>query len=294
MLASYEYEGKSYVTNNVTVKDTDGNELSNLKATKERKVVIYFVNTQEVIVVKNGSKVEFEKGTLEDANIKTTTDNKTTAKYTSINSFDDFTNVMRNLEDDVEKAMITRKREELIRGNTRSDAQLYNVVARGDEYVLPFDWSGDTKWLIQSDALNIPCSKINDKYAENVLGKELPTLKVSTSKRNNEQVSFFVTPKGQVFCWPPYKYDGKCYVDETTVVTDLDKNELTGNTATREEKVQIYFENTKETVIISNESNVKPIEYIRHMGNAGGVGVWYYKAGAVEGMDFSKYDNQKM
>lgn len=287
----YEFDGKSYVTNDVTVKDEEGNELSDFKATKNRKVVIYFPNTQEVIVVRNGSKTEFEKGTLEDANIKTTTDNKTTETYASINSFDDFFNVMEKLEEDMQIAMITRQGKEMIRGNSRSNAQLYNVVARGSENVLTLDWSGDVKWLVQSDATQIPCTNINDKYAAKVLGKELPTLKVNTSKRNNEQVSFFVTPKGQVFCWPPYKYDGKCYVDGVTIVTDLEKNELTGNTATREEKVQIYFEDTNETVIISNESNVKPVEYERGMGNIDGIGVWYYKAGAIEGIDFSKYDN---
>ncbi len=265
----YEYEGKSYVSYNLTVTDEEGNELSDLKATKLSKVILYIESTGEVIIIKNSSKTNFTKGEISDIPSALVTDYNT------------FVLEMNELEEKVDSSVYLTRGDEAIKGYMRTDEQLYNFIARGGYDVM----KDDEDWLIQSDATEIPCTKFNQEKIR------LPNIQVDTAKAKDEQVSFFVTPKGEKFCWPPFENEGKSYVNSRVTVKDKSGNEMTVKEATKAKQINIYFETTNETVIVSNESGIKPVEYTKGMENANGIGVWYYKEGAVEGIDFSKYSN---
>ena len=163
-------------------------------------------------------------------------------------SFSGFTKDMGELQDNVKLAMLSLKGDEAIRGNNRSEAQLYNAVARGGYEVLTADASGDKLWLIQADAKAIPCTLIRKDFAKKSLGMELPVITVETAKGTNQEVSFFVTPKGTVFCWPPYLYDGKSYVTADYAL-NMDKVDATDV----EKNATVTLEFGDETVIVSND-----------------------------------------
>ena len=177
--------------------------------------------------------------------------------------FSGFATEMGGLKESVQTAITTAKGDEAIRGNSRSNAQLANYVARGGNNVLTSDDSGDAMWLVQSDADQIPCTLINKEYAADVLGAKLPVRKVETYKGTNQEVSYFVTPKGQVFCWPPYTYDDKSYVTnnvtaksgDPTATTYSSLPELSGTDATKYPTITLYFPETDEKVIVSNSTD---------------------------------------
>ena len=175
--------------------------------------------------------------------------------------FSGFATEMGGLQESVETAIVTAKGSEGIRGMQRTNEQLANYVARGGADVMPANDSGDATWLVQADAKAIPCTLINKAYAEKVLGKTLPVRKVETDQGTNQEVSYFVTPKGQVFCWPPYTYDDKSYVTNKVtakkgVTGSGDYNnaeEYKGTEATATtESVTLYFPDTDEIVKVSN------------------------------------------
>ena len=177
--------------------------------------------------------------------------------------FSGFATEMGGLKESVQTAITTAKGDEAIRGNSRSNAQLANYVARGGANVLTPDASGDLKWLVQSDANTIPCTLIEKTHADKVLGAKLPVRKVETAKGTNQEVSYFVTPKGQVFCWPPYTYDDKSYVTnnvtaksgDPTAATYSSLPELSGTDATKYSTITLYFPETDEKVIVSNSTD---------------------------------------
>ncbi len=307
----YEYDGKSYVTGSVTVKDELGEELSNFKAIQKSKVIIYFKDTKEVIIVKNGAKTRFEKGSLEDIEILLRRENS--YKGSDIVLSSDFKTGINQLQECVQTTRVKAKGDEAIIGNARSNAQLANFVARGGYEVLTKDEKGDKLWLVQSDADSLPCTQINKKYAGNILGAELPTIKVKTYKGANQELSYFVTPKGQVFCWPPYIENNKSYVTSTVTVKKgitLTSNaedyktaaEYKRTEATKAEEVVLYFPDTNEYVVVSNRKSDIPLVAVK--GNVNGdtkIGVWYKNStlsssdeivrGVAMGIDFSKYNN---
>ena len=98
-------------------------------------------------------------------------------------AFSGFTSEMGDLQDNVTAAMLTAKGEEAIRGNQRSEAQLYNFIARGGKTVV-----ADNQWLTQADADGIPCTLINRAKAVDTLGANLPVRKVETAKGTNQEV----------------------------------------------------------------------------------------------------------
>lgn len=184
--------------------------------------------------------------------------------------FSGFATEMGGLKESVQTAITTAKGDEAIRGNSRSNAQLANYVARGGDNVLTPDASGDAMWLVQSDADQIPCTLINKVYAADVLGAKLPVRKVETYHGTNQEVSYFVTPKGQVFCWPPYTYDDKSYVTNNVTaksgtITDQASYtaaaEISGTDATNptvNATITLFFPDTAETVIVSNTAIADP------------------------------------
>ena len=222
--------------------------------------------------------------------------------------FSGFATEMGGLKESVQTAITTAKGDEAIRGNSRSNAQLANYVARGGVNALPTTASGDEKWLVQSDADTVPCTLINKQYAADVLGAKLPVRKVETYKGTNQEVSYFVTPKGQVFCWPPYTYDDKSYVTNnvtvkkaltlTSTVSDYNSaDEFAGTDATKEPSVILFFPETDEHVVVTN-SGTPTVGITRGTVNADTKeGVWYNGTtssgdrGVAEGLDFSSYSN---
>lgn len=220
--------------------------------------------------------------------------------------FSGFTSEMGDLQDAVKAAMLTAKGSENIRGNNRTDAQLYNFVARGGYEVLTEDASGDALWLVQADAKAIPCTLIDKSCAEESIGTKLPVRKVETNNGTNQELSYFVTPKGNVFCWPPYVYDGKSYVAANLTVksdsteTAMGTTEMADVTAT-EDDVIIVFANG-EYVKVSTEGS-EDQAYARNdgSGDTAMTGVWYGDdvrtapdhRGVAAGYEFSTYKNNQ-
>ncbi len=171
-------------------------------------------------------------------------------------NFAAFRTEMGDLEDAVKIAIAKANGDESIRGNNRTEAQLYNFVARGGYEVLTATDAGDGKWLTNKNAKDIPCTKIEATYAKYSLGSNLPTRYVKTYKNEKEQLEYFVTPKGTIFCWPPYEYDGKSYVASNLTVKDENGNELSDLQATKIKKAYIKTDD-KEVIIIKNGSQVE-------------------------------------
>lgn len=218
--------------------------------------------------------------------------------------FSGFATEMGGLKESVQTAITTAKGDEAIRGNARSNAQLANYVARGGANVLTPDSEGDKKWLVQSDADKVPCTLINKEYAADVLGAKLPVRKVETYKGTNQEVSYFVTPMGQVFCWPPYTYDGKSYVTNNVTAKSGDvtkanyatAQEIDKTDATKVATVTLYFPETDEIVKVQNSGT--PSTAAKESVNADTrIGVWYTQTtssgdrGVAEGINFGSYDN---
>ena len=228
--------------------------------------------------------------------------------------FSSFATEMGGLRESVQTAITTAKGDEAIRGKARSNAQLANFVARGGYEVLTKDENGEELWLTRGDADSLPCTQINKKFATDILGTKLPVRKVETYKGSEQEMSYFVTPKGQVFCWPPYVYDNKSYVTNnvtvkkgitlTSTAEDYETaTEHKGTEATKAEEVVLYFPDTNEYVVVSNRKSDTPLVAVR--GNVNGdtkIGVWYKNStlsssdgivrGVAMGIDFSKYNNE--
>ena len=203
-------------------------------------------------------------------------------------AFSSFTQKIGELQDAVTVAMQEAKADEILKGNTRSEAQLYNFVARGGYEAISGE-SGDSMWLIQSDAEAIPCTLINKKHAEKSIGIDLPVIKVETALGVEQEVSYFVTSEGTVFCWPPYVYDGKSYVNATLTVKDRKNQELDGVIATdtlyEDEVAAAWYwrvlEIDDKKITISNKGKPSADEYTYKKGDAGttnfdGVTIWYW------------------
>lgn len=222
--------------------------------------------------------------------------------------FSGFATEIRSLEECVRTAIVTEMGNQAIKGFSRSKAQLANYVARGGANVLTSDEPGDKKWLIQSDATTVPCTLIDKQYAEDILGIGLPVRKVETYQGTLQEMSYFVTPKGQVFCWPPYIYDDKSYVTNNVTVRNIKTlaktadeakstystaSEITGTNATKNGSLVLYFPSTQEQVVVINANSPKEIVATKGNVNASTkVGVWYDTTrNVIDGIDFTSYDN---
>ena len=224
--------------------------------------------------------------------------------------FSGFATEMGGLKESVQTAITTAKGDEAIRGNSRSNAQLANFVARGGAMVISGD-SGDAMWLTQSDANAIPCTLIQKTYAKEVFGAKLPVRKVETYYGTNQEVSYYVTPQGQVFCWPPYTYDDKSYVTNNLTVKDETGAEISGTNATKEGHYVINFPETNEKVAVivsaaavnptDAEKNLAAVKAVKDATDTNAiVGVWYSETdatatdstrGVARGINFAGYDN---
>lgn len=229
--------------------------------------------------------------------------------------FSGFASEVAGVQEAVDIAVHNANADEVNRGNTRTTAQLYNFIARGGYNTV----DEDSKWLVGSDAAAIPCTLINKEFALDSIGVELPVRKVETYKGTNQEVSFYITPKGQVFCWPPYMYQGASYITGDITIKSGDKDsvktasgdalEFAETDATMYEIVYAYFPGTNETIAINNidvgaTGAIAPTVLTR--GDATGADFWNGTAnaaviyrdvavsgdrGVAEGIDFSDYDN---
>ena len=204
--------------------------------------------------------------------------------------FSGFAKEMGELDEAVDVAKEVAKGEQVQAGNSRSDAQLYNYIARGGEKAVP----AETNWLVRSDAAAIPCTLINETYAEEVLGDKLPDRKVETAVGTAQKVSYFVTPKGEVFCWPPFVYDGKSYVNENVIVPEsYTENDEMGATAAA--TVELVFP-TGEKVKVSNTADNDGVQATRTAVFSGDAAIFYGTGsttaagrGVASGITFENY-----
>jgi hypothetical protein len=224
--------------------------------------------------------------------------------------FSGFASEVATVQEAVDVAMFNAQGDEVQKGNTRTDAQLYNFIARGGIDVV----DDNKEWLVQADAASIPCTLINEQYAKDSIGVELPVRRVETYKGTNQNVSYYVTPKGQVFVWPPYMYQDKSYItgDVTvksgdaafTATTYASAPELAGTDATMKTTVFAFFPKTNETVVISNADATVPHTMARGDGTSATLnwktttpGVIYRAVadsgdrGVAEGIQFGIYNN---
>ncbi len=166
-------------------------------------------------------------------------------------------------------------------------------------------------WLTQSDANAIPCTLIQKTYAKEVFGAKLPVRKVETYYGTNQEVSYYVTPQGQVFCWPPYTYDNKSYVTNNLTVKTAAGEEIAETNATKEGHYVINFPETNEKVaVVVSAAAVTPTVAAKNLEAVKGVtddtdtnaivGVWYSETdatatdstrGVARGIDFATYSN---
>ena len=102
----------------------------------------------------------------------------------------------------------TFKGEQAAAGNEITDKQASNIVARG----LAKTASGDD--ILPNG--KVPVYTIIDKAkAKESVGIELPVIKVNTEEKTGVEVTYAVTDEGDIFVWPPYKYENKYYVNDT-------------------------------------------------------------------------------
>ena len=135
-------------------------------------------------------------------------------------NYSTFTNAVGEVRTALQERVTTVKGEEAAKGTTRTDAQVYNYVAKGATL--------ETQWLSRRMADQLTATRIEPDVIKNTLGlKNLNTIKVNTTKGQGIEVSYFVTRSGDVFVWPPYEYEGKYYVNDDKSITvsgDTDAN----------------------------------------------------------------------
>ncbi len=149
-----------------------------------------------------------------------------------------FAQQMKELQLSISEQYAWVKNQEISRAHSVSDAQVYNYLARGGEMANPpitKDASGDKLWLTRTQASSISCTPLNIAYAKKNL--QIKVAKVDTNQSLNQTLSYFVTPKGRVFCWPPYVNDDKSYVTATDLVTKPNGTAFTGFDATKPDTI---------------------------------------------------------
>ena len=129
----------------------------------------------------------------------------------------------KNAVGEVRTAFQTRtttvKGQEAAKGITRNDAQVYNYVAKNG--VADINNSGDPAWISRAQAAALTATRIEPTVIDGELGLSGRNhIKVNTSNRSGVEVSYYVSREGDIFIWPPYEYEGKYYVNETTTVAN--------------------------------------------------------------------------
>ena len=124
------------------------------------------------------------------------------------------TNISEVQEAIVQKA-VTVRGEMAAEGSQITDAQAYNYVAKG----------GKTDADVLSKG-RVPDYTIVEKTAD--IGIKLPVMKVETKSKSKVEVTYAVTKEGKVFVWPPYEYENKYLINDTSEVAES-SGEATGD-----------------------------------------------------------------
>ena len=216
-----------------------------------------------------------------------------------------FAQEIGELQEKVTTAIVNAKGREQTRGNTRTTEQLANFVARGAEAVISGD-SGDAMWLVQSDAEALQATLINKAAAKTSIGQALPVRKVETYHGTKQEISYYVTNQGTVFCWPPFIYDGKSYVTATQTIKSGDGSELSGTDATKDGILTLMLDsNDTKIEIETKEAAITVPGMTRAKVGTSDIGTQYSKvvfyskgntvdmdvSGVAEGITFEDYDN---
>lgn len=131
-------------------------------------------------------------------------------------NFSNFTNNVAEVQGLLDQQAVTLKGNEGKDGVSRTDAQVYNFLAKGATLL-----DDNTKyWLTRADASAIGCTELSGDAMGEVIDYELPVIKVSTSGANSVECTYFVTSTGKVFVWPPYIYEDNLYVNGDTMLVD--------------------------------------------------------------------------
>ena len=136
-------------------------------------------------------------------------------------NYSKFTTNIGEVRDAFKRAATEFKGDEAAQGNEIINAQAYDYVAKGGSNSVDI-----------STISNVPLyTVINEATAEKSIGIKLPEIKVNTPGATNVKVTYAVTSDGEVFVWPPYKYDGEYYVNDTTKLTGVSSTNTTAQSA---------------------------------------------------------------
>ncbi len=188
-----------------------------------------------------------------------------------------------------------------------SKAQFYNFVARGlaDRDFDFLSRENRLKMLTEEQANAIPCTIIEKNYAEEYLS--LKDRKVDTYYANKQELSYFITPLGNVFCWPPYSSDGRSYVDGITAAKSMTGEDLKGSDATNPSlnpTVKITFLNGEEIIVSNSAPSNNNISKGSQVIDRSLPSIWYSeetrsneehvkKYGVAQGYTFEGYDRSQ-
>ena len=216
--------------------------------------------------------------------------------------FSGFASEMGALQETFAQALVDFRGRTQVNNQGASVAQLINYMARGETENYTTDEEGDKKWLMYTQARDLPCTIINREYATKYLG--MKTRKVESDIGANQVVSYFVTPKGNLFCWPPYLYEEKSYVTNVTTVKTMEGQEIPGTEATNfalNPTVKITFDNGEEIIIANSAPEGNAITKGTDTIDKTKPSVWYNastatssqveKYGVAQGYTFEGYDN---
>lgn len=140
-------------------------------------------------------------------------------------NFSNFTNNVAEVQSALDTVVTTVKGQEAANGVQRTDAQVYNFVAKGA--TLLDGEAADKTWLSRGLADAVPCTQVDGTKAKEVLDSELPSMTVNTVLGSKVPVSYFVTKEGTVFVWPPFEHEGNFYVTGKDIVSGDTAGEIT-------------------------------------------------------------------
>ena len=118
-----------------------------------------------------------------------------------------FVSNITEVQDAITQKAASVKGDAVSNGMQMTDEQAYNYVARGgktEDDILPKG--------------RIPDYTIIEKTAD--IGIKLPVMKVGTTTKSKVEVTYAVTKAGKVFVWPPYQYEEKYIINETSEVPE--------------------------------------------------------------------------
>lgn len=156
-------------------------------------------------------------------------------------NYSKFVSNIGEVRDAFKKSATEFKGDQAAIGNEITDAQSYKTIAEGKDGTQ----SGDITPIGQLTQYTI----IDGTKAEKSIGIKLPTIKVNTPNASNYEVTYAVTYDGQVFVWPPYKYEDKYYLNDTLAIDKTTYTALTGNTSS------ITFPNITAAVVLESSVN---------------------------------------